>query len=56
MKAGSMISPAIGAAVAAANSGIASPRRVAACTDGEDRNWTRTRMGTPSPRRAVVFI
>jgi hypothetical protein len=50
MKAGSTISPGIGAAVVSAKLGIASPDRVAAWTVGEDRNWTRTRMGSPFPR------
>ena len=44
-----MISPGIGAAVVAAKDGIASPRRVAACTAGEERNWTSTRMAFPFP-------
>ena len=48
-----MISPGIGAAVVAAKDGIASPRRVAACTAGDDRNWTSTRMGFPFPAAAV---
>src|SRR4029453_11382635 len=48
-KAGSTIRPAIGASVVAANDGSASPRRVAACMEGEDRNWTSTRMGFPFP-------
>jgi hypothetical protein len=39
--------------VVAAKEGIASPRRVAACTSGEERNWTSTRMGFPLIAAAV---
>ena len=50
-----MTSPGIGSAVVAAKEGMASPRKVAACTAGEDRNWTRTRMGFPFPAAAVLL-